>query len=204
MPAYYANSVKAFLGDDPDRINGILTDGSSQQGFYQQLHSQTKVWYDQIALFKSAFLQLPINDIQDWHILFEYPIPRRGKRVDAIILTKNIIIVIEVKGNQQQFYKTDIAQVEDYALDLRDFHLESKGFTIVPVLLATDAAVQGERQAKFDLEDDVKATVCTNNVMLAQDLVDINARYNVGCNVLHYENWNKSKYQPTPTIIANN
>lgn len=72
-------------------------------------------------------------------ILLEYPIPRRAKRIDAVLITRNIVFVIEFKDNEFEYKKTYIRQLEDYCLDLRDFHLESRNTAIIPVLLCSNA-----------------------------------------------------------------
>lgn len=44
------------------------------------------------------------------------------KRVDAIVIIKNIVFVIEFKVGETKFNKNDIDQVWDHALDLKKFN----------------------------------------------------------------------------------
>jgi hypothetical protein len=60
--------------------------------------------------------------------------------------TLTIILVVEFKVGATSYQPRDIQQVEDYALDLRDFHEGSHHLPIVPVLCSTDA----ERPTDFD------------------------------------------------------
>ncbi len=60
----------------------------------------------------------------------------RASRIDAVVIAEDIIFVIEFKYDRKKFELADVRQVEDYALDLNDFHLESREKVIVPFLLA--------------------------------------------------------------------
>ncbi len=71
--------------------------------------------------------------------------PRRNKFPDAILLAAELIYVIEFKVGAAAFDSAGTWQVKDYALDLRDFHLESRARAIIPILVATGAAVTRER-----------------------------------------------------------
>src|SRR5205814_5507551 len=89
------------------------------------------------AFAKDLATLLPSS--QDWSLLLEYPIPRRNKFPDAILLAEELIFLIEFKFGAMTFDAASSWQVEDYALDLRDFHLESRGKSIIPILVATAA-----------------------------------------------------------------
>ena len=51
-------------------------------------------------------------------IFFEYSIPRMGKRIDVVLIIKNVIFVLEFKVGEKEFPSYAIEQVWDYALDL--------------------------------------------------------------------------------------
>ena len=140
MKAFYSDNLYDFLNTDKEAIVGKLSSGYSEARYYKLISSQIEVWKDEIAILKQAFNQLRNNvDISDWHILLEYPIPRRGKRIDAVLLANPTIIILEFKIGADQYMSSDKMQVEDYCLDLRDFHAESCNRTIVPILVASKA-----------------------------------------------------------------
>ena len=56
-----------------------------------------------------------------------------------MVLAGDIIIVLEFKVGADTYDASARRQAEDYALDLRDFHEQSLGRIIVPVLIATEA-----------------------------------------------------------------
>ena len=50
----------------------------------------------------------------DGHIVFEYDIPRLGKRVDTVLLLKGIVFCLEFKVGEKDIHETDVDQVLDY------------------------------------------------------------------------------------------
>ena len=81
--------------------------------------------------------------LQPWknepgQIIFEYNIPRLGKRIDVVLLLRGIIFCLEFKVGQKDALQADVEQVLDYALDLKNFHLLRQDRTIVPILLPTN------------------------------------------------------------------
>ncbi len=62
-----------------------------------------------------------------------------GKRADAVVVTENIVFVIEFKAGASEHQRSAFDQVEDYALDLKNFHEGSHSVAIVPVLVSTHA-----------------------------------------------------------------
>jgi hypothetical protein len=77
---------------------------------------------------------------EHWTILLEYDLLRLERRIDAVLLTDRVILVLEFKSNATAFRPEDMRQAEDYALDLRDFHAGSRHHPILPVLIATHAS----------------------------------------------------------------
>lgn len=127
MPAYYRTSLAEFVTGDPQRILGILTEASSSDGFYELKHRQTKAWLNELqALRATAAAVIATRPASaGWALLLEFPIPRRHKRVDAVILAGAVVVVLEFKSDQRGAIRQAQQQAEDYALDLRDFHAGS-------------------------------------------------------------------------------
>ena len=70
--------------------------------------------------------------------IFEYDIPRLGKRIDAVLLLRGIVFCLEFKVGETHILEADVDQVLDYALDLKNFHKFSQDKIIVPILIATN------------------------------------------------------------------
>lgn len=126
----------------------------------------------------------------------EYEIPRRQRRIDAVLIADTIVLVIEFKVGATSFERAALWQVEDYALDLRDFHKESHGRVIVPVLVATDCV---------DNEPEPTGTSGVTTVgrhglaMAVLNAVDQNRN---SSGPIDARRWIESPYQPTPTIVT--
>ena len=81
-----------------------------------------------------------LRPFSDGRIIFEYTIPRMYKRVDAVILYKNIVFLLEFKCGNTEYHQSTYDQVYDYALDLRNFQKESHDKLLVPIMVSTRAA----------------------------------------------------------------
>jgi len=201
MGAFYSNTVTNFVNDDSKSIIGSLATQSGIAGFHQLLHSQTLSWGEEINVLQSSLNKAIIQNPQigKFGILLEYPIARRAKRIDAVIIANNLVIVIEFKVGQSEYLNADKEQLLDYCLDIRDFHFESRNKIIVPVLIATN----GNEIENICLESPelVKEIFYSNSNNLATTIVQILKQFNDDSSELNYKQWDASDYSPTPTII---
>ena len=141
MPAYLRRRVHEFIHDNADAIVGALQQAYAADGFASQYTRQTKAWARVIPKLKHTFVQLLAvrPEVHEWTILLEYPLYRLRRRIDIVILAGSLVVVVECKVGADVFTAEDRRQVEEYALDLRDFHAESYRCRILPVLWSTDA-----------------------------------------------------------------
>ena len=129
-------------------------------------------------------------------VLLEYAIPRRGKRIDVVILIKTIIVVIELKTENTK--KAAQLQLEDYCLDLRDFHAESANRTIIPLLVSGKSkTIPIEKNT--DYVQPVHIVDKNDFASSINDLIKSYAEDNK--RPIEPDKWNESEYKPTPTII---
>jgi DUF2075 family protein len=129
MNYYYRNTIYNFLQSSTDEIIGSITRSNE----FDSTFLQNKSWEQQIPVLKNALQGF------EGEIFFEFSIPRMGKRVDTLIIIKNVVFVIEFKVGDSHFLNHNIEQVWDYALDLKNFHKTSHNVVLVPVLIATEA-----------------------------------------------------------------
>lgn len=141
MPAYYRATIAEFLQADPINVLGTLQRAYAADGFASQYSKQTLAWTTVIPLFQAQFQALIAlhSSALTWTVILEYPLYRLRKRIDAVILSDGHILVIECKVGEKDFRSTDRRQVEEYALDLRDFHGASRHHRIIPILWCTEA-----------------------------------------------------------------
>jgi hypothetical protein len=189
IKAYYSAPVSRFIEDDPDRILGVLT----AEHHHALEEPQRWAWFQQISILKDSLVGRP-----DGHIFLEFYIPRMGKRADALLISENILFVLEFKVNAHAYDSFALDQVEDYALDLKNFHEGSHTVPIVPVLVATGAQSRPLDDLKF-AKDLVSAPLATNETHLG-DLIDRVCAAQTFPN-FDIENWTAKGYKPTPTIV---
>lgn len=204
MPAYYRGALSEFLADDPKRILGVLTAASENSGFLDLKHRQVKAWQREIELLRTAFSPLLIADQSraEWAILLEYPIPRRAKRIDAVLLARDVIFCIEFKTEDKKHSRPAEKQAEDYALDLRDFHEQSRGRRIIPLVVATKAPSMGPTSLPDHWPDAVRPVWRSNGVDLGPMIsTAFQAESISGNSCIAAEAWDLSAYWPVPTII---
>jgi hypothetical protein len=108
-----------------------------------------------------------------------------GKRADAVLVTANIVFVIEFKVGASGHASIALEQVEDYALDLKNFHEGSHAAPIVPVLVSTSAESGPFPDLKF-ANDLVASPLGTNKT----DLGGLIGRY------LRCASFSKARHRP--------
>lgn len=199
--SYYSASIEVFLNTPIDEIIGKLNLANTQ--FASQYTITTTSWNSSIELLKNSFLELVNHNSKasKWHLFLEYEIPRLQSRIDTVILADDLIFVVEFKYDRKKYELGDLRQVEDYALDLHDFHKESRSKTIVPILFAplAKSIVNNFSEETPQL---VKDCIYANAVNLSEILNNAYTAYHNDLNEsIDYKKWEESVYSPTPTII---
>ena len=190
LNSYYSNSIIGFLNEDPEQVRLLLVDKGGNDP------EQRDAWIEEIDILQEA-LQPYRNE--DGCIVFEYTIPRMGKRIDVVLLLRGIVFVIEFKSGKKKYLRADAEQVMDYALDLKYFHEESKNAPIIPILAATQAKNFEQVLATSPYNDQVYTPIFSNAKSLSSTIEKVLKE--ISGSHLAIEKWEKSNYQPTPTII---
>jgi len=192
---YYNESFSRFLALPSEYILGCMDKANE----YDLTIEQRGAWLEEITLMKEVVAELN----EDGQIIFEYTIPRLGKRVDVLLLVKGIIFTIEFKVGADAFLVNDKEQVWDYALDLKNFHEESQNRIIVPILVATEAPNEDCSQGLLPYsyyDDYVYYPILSNSETLLPIIVKILEEAEPQL-FLDAHDWVNSRYRPTPTII---
>lgn len=187
MRSFYNNDIGNFLNQSETEILGELAKNNE----FDLNDLQRNTWLYEIALLKDVLQSY------EGRISFEYTIPRIGKRIDNVVLTHNIVFLLEFKVGETAYNSQEIDQVLDYALDLKNFHKESHDKLIVPILICTNAQAKTNTISVY--EDKVVKPLLCNADNLQQVMNEIIA--NCEENDFDYEEWENSNYMPTPTII---
>jgi hypothetical protein len=202
MAAYFSTTFANFAAVSTAEIVGKLSDAAAKAHTASQFYSQTHAWDEQIEILRALckFCLGKYPESAHWGLLIEYPIPRRQKRIDVVVLAGQIIFVLEFKTSDQKGTAEDRRQVEDYALDLRDFHEESHGKMIVPMLVASKGG-ENKIATEIDLTNPVqRVRSCTPDQLpqMFSEALEILPPSNTQ---LAIKKWSQSGYRPVPTII---
>ncbi|HWY34394.1 MAG TPA: hypothetical protein VNX68_07085, partial [Nitrosopumilaceae archaeon] len=155
--------------------------------------TQKNSWIFEIRILKEI-----LNDLEG-EILFEFSIPRMGKRVDVILIIRNVIFVFEFKVGEKEFFSSSVDQVWDYALDLKNFHETSHKPLIARILIATNSKNVLSFIGTTKHNDNILIPIKTNSALLRKVIEDV-LQFADG-DLIDYKNWESGRYSPTPTII---
>lgn len=188
----YNKNFMDFYNEDNDSIFGKLCDR-----YHGDAQTTTReAWKEEISIIKNLIDHYKNENGQ---IIFEYDIPRLGKRIDAVILFRGIIFCLEFKIGKLDETGADIDQVLDYALDLKNFHKFSEDKIIVPILIPTNYSTSSTSILKSAYDDGVVNPLVTGKNNLFNLFEEVLKVYPNESPVS--ENWIISPYAPTPTII---
>lgn len=202
--AYYQDKLSHFLNKPSDHILGEL----SNRNQFKLDVLQKKAWISQINLLKKQ-----LTEFQFGEILFEFSIPRIGKRVDTILLINNIIFVVEFKTGLQEHTQQSIDQTIDYALDLKNFHEGSHNKKIVPILISTNSkhksnyiSWSGDKVSNIQLSNGEDISIILNSFICIEKNIPLSRIQKNGFSEgeqeeFQHTNWADTGYKPTPTII---
>ena len=182
----------SFLSQSTDSVFGMLCD--SYHG--DALTTTRETWKSEIKIMKGVLSALPD---QTGQIIFEYDIPRLGKRIDVVLLYRGIVFCLEFKVGESKILEADVDQVLDYALDLKNFHKFSQEKVIVPILVATKFSDHTTSVQMSVYDDRVVNPLVTGERGLFDVIAQVLNRFPNETSV--NKDWIISPYAPTPTIV---
>ena len=190
----YIATFKEFLKQERLSVLGRLH--SNYHG--ETLTTTDEAWLAEIDILHQV---LVLWQEENAHIIFEYEIPRLGKRIDVVLLLRGLIFCLEFKVGKQEDFQADIEQVMDYALDLKNFHLFSHDRTIVPILVPTkhESFTTVFQPSVYD--DDIYNPMISGEEHLQELISNVLEHAKAKADANCIDNWIISPYTPTPTII---
>jgi DUF2075 family protein len=189
----YKATFKEFLGQERLSFLGA---------FHKNYHGNTldttdEAWLGEIDIMQQVLIPWKEENAQ---IIFEYEIPRLGKRIDVVLLLRGIIFCLEFKVGKKDALQADVEQVMDYALDLKNFHRFSHDKIIVPILIPTNR-VSSTTEFKPSVYDDQIYNPLISGAEHLQELIKSVLIHANATSAGTIDNWIISPYTPTPTII---
>lgn len=188
----YHDSLRHFCAADETFVFGKLCENYHGEA----LTTTRDAWRGELAILKPVLSRFSGREGQ---ILFEYDIPRLGKRVDAVLLLDGIVFCLEFKVGESRILEADVDQVLDYALDLKNFHRYSRDAIIVPVLIATHYRASSDVIQMSVYDDRVVNPLVTGAQGVTKIIAAVLNRFPNESPI--DPNWIISPYAPTPTII---
>ena len=168
---------------------------------FSGFHSnQLGAWKKQVELLHSDLSSISVNlpQILQSTVIFEFPMIRLQKRLDVVLLLGQLVVIIEFKTGDDTYRVADIRQVEDYALDIHDFHEASHHSAIFPILCVI--AGPDLTIPTVDCASGVHQPICCNGQMLHRLLSDLSEIADMNKQI-DGEAWEYSPYRPVPTIV---
>lgn len=179
----YADSIADFNKIELDEFNATIRTNFNDGVALELSQGQIDAWEDSYNVMKRLSLNPYIN------IIFEYVLPYEGgRRPDVILLTKELVIVLEFKM-KGKIKDEDLDQVSAYARDLREYHFQTRDKDVVPILVLTRTKNLNEKR---------NGVICVSEDLL-QDTLDKIYSENITPEPL--DEWINSKYEPLPTIV---
>ena len=200
MSAYYCRTVGEFLQASSSEVIGHLSRANADYGFEHLDREQTEAWDEEIHILHTqlSILCERLPSASSWGLLLEFPIPRRQKRIDAVLLAGQLIFVLEFKSGPSGASWSSGLQAEDYALDLSYFHAPSHKRAIIPMVIAPELHYRpshGSGEAVRPL-----ATVAPESLS-ALLLETFKSEDSAGKEQIGLKDWNEGLYEPVPTVI---
>ena len=189
----YFESFCEFVNKDKLSVLGALH--SNYHG--GALTTTDEAWMGEIDILQQVLQPWKEENAQ---IIFEYEIPRMGKRIDVVLLLRGIIFCLEFKVGQKDALQADVEQVMDYALDLKNFHRFSHDKIIVPILIPTNRNTSTTEFQPSVYDDQIYNPLISGAEHL-QELIASVFLHAQATNTGTIDNWIISPYTPTPTII---
>ena len=188
----YSSSFAEFINTSENSIFGTLC----ERYHGEALTTTREAWRSEISIMKEILFKF---SNKDGKIIFEYDIPRLGKRIDVVLLLEGIVFCLEFKVGQSSIIEADVDQVLDYALDLKNFHKFSQDHLIVPILIATNYRNSSTEIQMSVYDDRVVNPLMSGKSGVANLISEVLKQFPNEPSI--NPNWIISPYAPTPTII---
>ena len=97
---FFDDTIAGFLGRKDEEILGVL----SKDNTFDLTLEQRDAWLGEIQVMKDVLRGLG----KSGHIVFEYTIPRLGKRIDVVLLVGRVVFCLEFKVGEEEFLANDM------------------------------------------------------------------------------------------------
>jgi DUF2075 family protein len=185
----WAGTVREFLDITPEKWLASLSRHHGRMFSRPPSHTQTDAWAEEYEVLSAALRVVCVArpDAVRWGVVFEYELPLEGgRRPDVVLLAGGAIAVLEFKS-APRLNRGFVDQVAAYARDLAEYHEESHGRLIHPILVLT----RGQYEQRTD-----QGVSVVDIALLSSSLQDVAAEGQIDLIA-----WLNSDYKPLPFLI---
>jgi Uncharacterized conserved protein (DUF2075) len=205
LASFYRSRVSEFLSISDGEILARLSIEYARRGFTRQYTDQTLTWERDIRFLRQALADCVHQDSSagNWGLLLEFSIPRKEVRLDAVLLIRAKIVILEAKSGNA--FLQARKQIEEYALLLHYFHKASPDRVIVPIIVSPDAGdpeLDPLKQSELfpQLAIYWVKKVITTSWQFLPNVLNLMSKSD-NSEQLQSESWDESPYHPVPSII---
>ena len=190
----WAGSATRFLVSEPAKVLESLRDHYRRLNSEEPVASHVTAWRDSINCVREALRETAVTNpaSRDWHLVFEYELPReRGRRPDLVVIAGGSIVVVEFKGYPDPS-PAAVDQAADYARDLADYHEASHNHPVAAVLCLTSSSA-------------APTTIKDATVVSGRDLatgIGMSLASLPKTPAIDSGSWLNSEYAPLPSLVA--
>lgn len=157
--AWYSSSREKFLNTETSTVVSRLSDRAAQDGWHiepeqhQEWKASISVLQEQLCrkvqVLQSVLSEPNLEAFEN--IVLEFDLRRRGLRLDCVLLGKGVIAVLEFKRGD--ILKAHIDQIENYCVNLVEFHSETRrlcdqsSVILIPVVVQTESGKRPKQPA---------------------------------------------------------
>lgn len=215
--AWYSATRSEFLEMPHDKVVERLTSAAGRDGWHVE-PEQHEEWLASVDLLQNhlsravTILRQSLADrtLADFEaVVLEYDMRRRGLRIDCVLLGKGVIAVLEFKRNA--VHKADRDQVENYCVNLLEFHAETRrlhqehSVILAPMVVQTQGRIAKRPAPTYGfLPSPWNAIVTPTTASSRKELSD-SLRAILGLRQsttpLDRDKWLRSAFSPSSTIL---
>ena len=191
----YASTISGFFNKSESEIVHILTENNE---FSSIRRTTINSWHEEVRSIRKA-----LSDYKEENgfVAFEYTIPRAEGRIDCVIGLRGILFVLEFKTGEEQNADADKEQLEQYVIDLKNFHFESYDIPIAPIWVVPQAELEPCRISKPSSNKQLFSIVTVCDKTIADCFKKILTKDLGRLEPINMNNWLNSPYCPTTNIV---
>lgn len=215
--AWYSAARTEFLEMPHDKVVERLTNAAGRDGWHVE-PEQHEEWLASVDLLQNhlsravTILRQSLSDpsLADFEaVVLEYDMRRRGLRIDCVLLGKGVIAVLEFKRNAVQ--KADRDQVENYCVNLLEFHGETRrlhqehSVILAPIVVQTEGRVAKRTVPTYGFLPVPWNAIVTPTTASSRDELSASLRAILGLRqsttTPERTKWLRSAFSPSSTIL---